>query len=58
MENIQMNWFFGTIQELSETFQREDSPVRRAGLKLISAQEVFFPCQFAEIWRKTRQGTL
>ncbi len=55
-ENIQFNWFYGTIKELSEAFTKENSQVRRAGLQLLSTQEVLFPCQFAEMWKKIKHG--
>ena len=53
---MNFNFYLFTLEEATNIFNDEDSEVRKAGLKLISSEEVFTPCQFHEIWKNIDKG--
>ncbi|XP_068686578.1 uncharacterized protein [Montipora foliosa] len=44
--------YYRTVQEFKEPFESSESPVRKAGLRLISIETKVVPCPYREKWLK------
>jgi len=44
--------YFRTVNEFKKPFESADSPVRKAGLSLVSIETKVVPCPYREKWLK------
>ena len=58
MEGVTIPEYFRTREELAKPFMSEDSPVRKAGLTLVSVELKEFPLPEKTMWQVTGNAKL